>query len=69
MIILLSKSFSGREKVPEAILEKAKKSGVIQKDSHGSWRIISLKSGEYWNAKYKSKKTAKAALSAYHANR
>lgn len=61
--------FSDREKVPEKILKKAKEDGVIQKDSDGNWRIISMKSGEYWNAKYSSREKAESALSAYHANK
>lgn len=63
------KEFSGREKVPAKILKKAKEDGVIQRDSNGDWRIISMKSGEYWNAKYSSREKAESALSAYHANK
>ena len=63
------KEFSGREKVSKSILKEAKKSGVIQKDASGNWRIISMKSGEYWNAKYETREKAEKALAAYHANR
>ena len=63
------KVFSGREKVSKEKLKEAKKTGVIQKDSNGNWRIISLKAGEYWDAKYSSREKAEAALAAYHANR
>lgn len=63
------KLFSGREKVSKENLKEAKKSGVIQKDSDGNWRIISLKAGEYWDAKYETREKAEAALAAYHANR
>lgn len=60
-----------REKVPLEIAEKAKKDGVVQKDSSGNWRIISFKTNppEYWNAIYKSKESAEKALEAYHANK
>lgn len=69
--VITKKTFSSgaREKVPERILEKAKKSGVIQKDTKGNWRIISLKSGEFWDAKYSSREKAESALAAYHANK
>ena len=57
-----------REKVPASILNKARKDGVVQKDSKGQWRIIALKSGTYWNQVYKSKENAESALRAYHSN-
>lgn len=71
MIIKRQKNYSGREKVPQAIEEKAKRSGVIQKDSSGTWRIISLKTSpaEYWDAHYDTKEDAEKALSAYHARK
>lgn len=71
MIIFRQRIYSGREKVPQAIAEKAKKFGVIQKDSSGVWRIISLKTSpaEYWDAHYDSKEDAEKALAAYHANK
>lgn len=67
----ISKLFSNREKVPSDIEKKAREEGVIQKDSNGVWRIISLKThpAEYWNAHYKTKEDAERALSAYHANK
>lgn len=58
-----------REDVPESILEEAKESGVVQKDSEGKWRIISLQAKKYWTPKYQSKEKAEAALRAYQANR
>lgn len=60
-----------REKVPEDIAEKARTKGVIQKDSQGRWRIISLKTNppEYWNSHYETKEKAQKALEAYHAHR
>lgn len=63
--------FSDREKVPRAIAEEGRKSGVVQKDQDGVWRIISYKTNppEFWNAHYKSKKDAENALKAYQANR
>lgn len=65
------KSFSDREKVPAEIENKARKQGVIQKDSNGVWRIISLKThpAEYWDAHYKTREDAEKALGAYHANK
>lgn len=58
-----------REKVPADILEKAKTDGVVQQDKDGNWRIISLKDGEFWNAHYQTKESAKAALRGYHAQK
>ncbi len=69
MIILRNKEFSEREKVPQALLNKAKTDGVIQKDNKGNWRIISIKAGEFWNARYSSKEKAEAALRGYQANK
>lgn len=71
MIILRQKNYSGREKVPQAIAEKARKSGVVQKDSNGAWRIISLKTSpaEYWDAHYDTREDAEKALAAYHVNK
>ena len=71
MIILRQKNYSGREKVPQAIAEKERKSGVVQKDSNGVWRIISLKTSpaEYWDAHYDTREDAEKALAAYHANK
>lgn len=69
MIILRSKLF--REKVPADIAKKGKEEGVIQKDNKGCWRIISYKKSqpEFWDAHYKTKSDAEAALGAYHANK
>lgn len=58
-----------REDVPENILERAKKSGVVQKDSQGKWRIVSIKNKKYWNAHYKTKESAQSALRAYQVNK
>lgn len=66
---LKKKVFSGHEKVSKELLKEAKKSGVIQKDSNGNWRIISIQAGEFWDAKYETREKAEAALAAYHANR
>lgn len=66
---LFNKQFSGRDKVPAAILKKAKTEGVVQKDSKGRWRIVSIKAGEFWDAVYDTKQSAQNALAAYHANR
>ena len=40
-------------------------SGCIKK-SGDKWRIISNKTGKLWPQKYKSRKSAEAALRAYH---
>ena len=66
-----SKNFSSREKVPSDIAKEGKKSGVVQKDKNGKWRIISYKTNppEFWDAHYDSKKDAEDALAAYHANK
>ncbi len=60
-----------REKVPADIAQKGRVSGVVQKDHKGSWRIISYKKAqpEFWDAHYKTKSDAEAALGAYHANK
>lgn len=65
-----SKMFSSREKVPSDIAKEGKKSGVIQKDKNGDWRIISYKTNppEFWDAHFKTKGDARKALFAYHAN-
>ena len=41
------------------------KSGCIKK-SGNKWRIISNKTGKMWPQKYKTRKSAEAALDAYH---
>ena len=81
MIILRQKTYAwsskaytpkgedNREDVPEKILEEAKKSGVVQKDGEGHWRIISIKAGKYWTPKYQTKEKAENALAAYLANK
>lgn len=66
-----NKSFSSREKVPSDIAKEGKKSGVIQKDKKGYWRIISYKTNppEFWDAHYDNRDDAEKALDAYHANK
>ena len=66
-----AKQFSDREKVPSDIAKEGKKSGVIQKDKKGYWRIISYKTNppEFWDAHYDTKDDAEKALDAYHANK
>ena len=61
MAIYIIRRFSTTGKCP--------KTGCIEKDNSGKWRIISNKTGKYWPAYYRSKESAEAALSAYHANR
>ena len=65
------KQFSSREKVPSDIAKEGKKSGVIQKDKNGVWRIISYKTNppEFWDAHYDTREDAEKALDAYHANK
>jgi hypothetical protein len=62
---------NNHETVPQDIAEEGKKSGVVQKDKSGSWRIISYKTNPptFWNAHYKSKESAEASLRAYQANK
>jgi hypothetical protein len=48
---------------------KCPKSGCIEKDESGTWRIISNKTGKYWPQTYDSKGDAEDALQAYHASR
>ncbi len=59
-----------REEVPKKIVKKAKKSGVVQKDSDGNWRIINMNGPDgkaiYWKPKYSSKEKAENALKSYH---
>ncbi len=65
----ISKEFSEQEKAPKEMLERAKKEGVIQKGSDGTWRIVSLKKGTLWSAHYKSREKALGALRAYQKNK
>jgi hypothetical protein len=58
-----------REKVDPETLQLAKDKGVVQLKPNGSWGIISIKAGEWWDANYQSEDSAKAALKAYHASR
>ena len=65
------KQFSTREKVPSDIAKEGRKSGVIQKDRSGKWRIISYKTSppEFWDAHYDTREDAEKALAAYHAEK
>ena len=65
------KQFSTREKVPSDIAKAGRKSGVIQKDRSGKWRIISYKTSppEFWDAHYDTREDAEKALAAYHAEK
>lgn len=66
----MDKEFSdNREDVPEDILEKAKKEGVVQKDHNGDWRIVAIKKKKFWASKFSSKEKGEASLRAYHANK
>ena len=61
-----------RQEVPKKIVRKAKKSGVIQQDSEGNWRIINMNSPQgpvYWKPKYKSKEACERVLASYHSGR
>lgn len=59
-----------RQEVPKKIVKKAQRSGVVQKDSEGNWRIINMHGpgGKpvYWKPKYKSKESAENVLKSYH---
>ena len=59
-----------REEVPKKIAKKAEKSGVVQQDSEGHWRIINMHGpgGKpiYWKPKYKSREAAENVLKSYH---
>lgn len=59
-----------RQEVPKKIVKKAQKSGVVQKDAEGNWRIINMHGpgGKpvYWKPKYKSKESAENVLRSYH---
>ena len=70
----MAKNFSeakkkpSRERVPKKILKKVEKSGVIQKDGDGNWRIINMHNPGgpvYWRAKYASKEKAQNSLRAF----
>jgi uncharacterized protein YegP (UPF0339 family) len=58
-----------REVVPKKIVKKAQKSGVVQKDADGNWRVINMHgpNGQaiYWKPKYGSKEKAENALKSY----
>ena len=57
-----------RELVPKKIVKKAKKSGVVQKDQNGNWRIINMNGPQgpvYWKPVYKSRESAENCLRAY----
>ncbi len=58
-----------REVVPKKIVKKAKKSGVVQKDAEGNWRVINMHgpNGQaiYWKPKYGSREKAENALKSY----
>ena len=72
MIILRNKEFAkkdDREDVPSDIMEKAWKTGVVQQDREGRWRIINRQKKKYWRQKYSSKEKGLAALAAYHSNK
>ena len=71
MILLRRKEFSidNRETVPEDIMSKVEKSGVIQQDREGRWRIINKDKKKFWTAKYKSKESAEAGLRGYFASK
>ena len=57
---ILAEDRSGKGKCPDA--------GCI-KQSDGSWRIISNKTGKLWPQKYKTRESAESALRGYHASR
>lgn len=58
-----------REDVPQDILDKAYRTGVVQQDREGRWRIVSRQKKKYWTPKYESKEKAQNALKAYQASK
>lgn len=58
-----------RERVPDDLLEESYRSGVVQRDSNGDWRIINRQSKVFWKPKYDSKQKAENALKAYQAQK
>ena len=48
---------------------KCPEDGCVQKKDNGKWGVISNKTGKFWKADYDTKKDAKDALEAYHANK
>lgn len=68
MIYTIKRFTDTREDASLSVLERAKKSGVIQK-IRGNWRIVSIKKKKLWTPKYRSRKTALKALRGYQANR
>lgn len=72
MIILRNKEFAkkdDREDVPSDIMEKAWKTGVVQQDREGRWRIINRQKKKFWNAIYTSREKAEAGLRGYYSNK
>lgn len=63
--------YSKREVVPDDIAKEGRKSGVIQKDRQGHWRIISYKTNppEFWDAHYETREDAEKALRAYQSHK
>ena len=62
-----SHSTNGRLAVSPEDMAKAEESGVVQIKPNGSWGIISMAKGEWWDANYSSEESARSALKAYHA--
>ena len=58
-----------REKVPDDILEKANRDGVVQQDRNGVWRIVNRKKKVFWDAHYTSKEAAERGLRGYFHNK
>lgn len=73
MILLRSKEFSAkkdnREDVPEDIMAKVEKTGVVQQDREGRWRIINKRKKKFWSSHYTSKESALAGLRGYFHNK
>ena len=51
-----------REDVPEDIMEKVERTGVIQQDREGKWRIINKKKKKFWDVHFDSKESAQRGL-------
>ncbi len=58
-----------RERVPDDLLEESYRSGVVQRDGNGDWRIINRQSKVFWKTRYDSRQKAENALKAYQAQK
>lgn len=57
-----------REDASPELIEKAKKDGVIQKVGD-SWRIVAIKKGKLWRARYQTRESAANSLKYWQTQR